>query len=970
LGYNSLSDISSVNELTNLKELDLSGNQISVLPPLSELRSLTNLDVGSNGIRDISSLGSLVRLKTLAVNSNSILDVTPLANLTSLVELDLGSNDIFDISGLENLTNLVSLTCLENRIVSISPLRSLNQLSYLNLGRNRIADISVLKNLKQLVNLWLIGNQINDFSVIGELNNLTSLSIAENKVKDISFLKTLSALKKLHVQSNSIKNIGVLSTLEDLQEVNLSNNQIKSIAALKNLKKLTTLDLMSNPISVLPKWIVELDLAIRWYKYGYENNCITLFENPLKKPPIDIVKQGREAIIRYFKKIKREGIDYLFEAKLTLVGEGGAGKTSLQVRLLNSKAFLPKKDARTRGIKIYDWKFKHSKGQTHIAHIWDFGGQDVYYPVHRFFLTENSVFVLLASTRQTNHNFDYWIPTIYQFGGSSPIILGQTCHDGNKVPWNDLGYYLSNTNFTIIKNQSLPYHELNLIRKNEGLSKIKKTIIDQILQLPHYGKGVPVSWILIRNLLLEKSARNACISFETFKELCVNANPTAFRKQVDIEDCAQFLHSIGVILWYYNNDELKNWIVLQPEWAMNAVYKIIDDEDVQKRRGIILAKDFNRLWKEDCYEGMHHILKKMLEVFKIAFPKKHKKADYIIPARLLSMPIEQKWNNDEPFLSLEYKYDFMPKGMVNQVSAELSRFITADDQVWNNAVNFSNENDTATCQLEEDFYNRKISIKAKGRDARGFIMIMMNALKDITEGYKGVKPEIYVPCVCSKCIVSNKPTQFAYGDLLRWSADEESAKVYCNEGRESLPIESLLFNVGLASSKRNRNLDINKNTVRIFLASSVELREDREQFEVFVNRENKKLNKQGYFLELEIWEDFIDAMSRTRLQDAYNRAIVDCDIFISLFFSKVGKYTAEEFEQAFGQFRLTGKPFIYTYFKDDTQKMTQLNRDDINSKFDFEDRLKKLGHFPTIYKNMDDLKYQFKNQLDKILPLL
>ncbi|MCK7480153.1 MAG: hypothetical protein M0C28_24935 [Candidatus Moduliflexus flocculans] len=35
-----------------------------------------------------------------------------------------------------------------------------------------------------------------------------------------------------------------------------------------------------------------------------------------------------------------------------------------------------------------------------------------------------------------------------------------------------------------------------------------------------------------------------------------------------------------------------------------------------------------------------------------------------------------------------------------------------------------------------------------------------------------------------------------------------------------------------------------------------------------------------------------------------------------LFFTKVGQYTAEEFETAFGQFKATRKPFIFTYFKD------------------------------------------------------
>ncbi len=61
------------------------------------------------------------------------------------------------------------------------------------------------------------------------------------------------------------------------------------------------------------------------------------------------------------------------------------------------------------------------------------------------------------------------------------------------------------------------------------------------------------------------------------------------------------------------------------------------------------------------------------------------------------------------------------------------------------------------------------------------------------------------------------------------------------------------------------------NTVNIFLASSAELKNDRKEFENFIGRENKSLQSKGIFLHLDIWEDFIDAISATRLQDEYNK---------------------------------------------------------------------------------------------------
>ena len=153
---------------------------------------------------------------------------------------------------------------------------------------------------------------------------------------------------------------------------------------------------------------------------------------------------------------------------------------------------------------------------------------------------------------------------------------------------------------------------------------------------------------------------------------------------------------------------------------------------------------------------------------------------------------------------------------------------------------------------------------------------------------------------------------------------------------------------------------------KIFLASSSELRGDRKEFEIFIHRKNKAWIDKGIFLELVIWEDFLDALSQTRLQDRYNEAIRECDIFVMLFFTKVGKYTNEEFETAFGQFKQTNKPFIFTYFKDAEITTGSVNKKDLMSLLAFQKKLDQLGHFYTVYKNIDELKLKFSSQLDKL----
>src|SRR5262245_50182349 len=104
-------------------------------------------------------------------------------------------------------------------------------------------------------------------------------------------------------------------------------------------------------------------------------------------------------------------------------------------------------------------------------------------------------------------------------------------------------------------------------------------------------------------------------------------------------------------------------------------------------------------------------------------------------------------------------------------------------------------------------------------------------------------------------------------------------------------------------------------TKKIFLASSEELRDDRRAFEIMVGRLNQQWRQRDFNFELVVWENFIDAMSREGLQKEYNRAVKQCDIFVMMFFTKVGRYTLEEFETAFAGMAVGTSPRIYTYFR-------------------------------------------------------
>lgn len=152
--------------------------------------------------------------------------------------------------------------------------------------------------------------------------------------------------------------------------------------------------------------------------------------------------------------------------------------------------------------------------------------------------------------------------------------------------------------------------------------------------------------------------------------------------------------------------------------------------------------------------------------------------------------------------------------------------------------------------------------------------------------------------------------------------------------------------------------------IKIFLASSSELLADRDAFEQYFLQQNNYFRKDGFYLEIIRWENLLAAMADPRLQNEYNKAIRDCDIFVSLFFNKMGKYTEEEFDVAYQQFLSAKKPLIYTFFKNESVANIENEVDSLKA---FKDKLTSLGHFPTNYKNCQDLKLQFNDQLKILL---
>lgn len=147
--------------------------------------------------------------------------------------------------------------------------------------------------------------------------------------------------------------------------------------------------------------------------------------------------------------------------------------------------------------------------------------------------------------------------------------------------------------------------------------------------------------------------------------------------------------------------------------------------------------------------------------------------------------------------------------------------------------------------------------------------------------------------------------------------------------------------------------------IKIFLASSRELDPERVKFEIEIYRKCKAWYNKGIFLHLDVWEDLSARLSADGSQSEYNKFVREADLFVFLAYSKVGMYTEEEFQNAFGQFKSTQKPFIFTYFKTPPP-----NAED--SLAHFKQKLKELKHFYGSFNDSNDLWNQFNKELERL----
>ncbi|BAY24777.1 Miro domain-containing protein [Calothrix sp. NIES-2100] len=826
--------------IKGVTELDLSGNRLTALPPeIGQLVNLRSLNLWGNRLRSLpGELGQLVNLQSLNLYNNRLRSLPgEFGQLVNLQSLNLYNNQLRSLPGeFVQLVNLQTLDLDRNELSSLpGEFVQLVNLQTLDLGRNELSSLP--REFVQLVNLQTLDLGSNQLSTLpeefGQLVNLQTLDLGSNQLSTLpgEFVQLVN-LQTLDLSDNQLSTLpGEIGQLVNLQTLYLGSNQLSTlpeeIGQLVNLQilylgknqlstlpgeigqlvNLQALDLSFNQLSSLPGEIgqlVNLRLLNLWGnqlsslpgEIGQLVNLQTLDleGNELITLPPEIRRNGLRAILNFYKQQLEQESEDLYEAKFLIVGEGGAGKTSLANKIQNETYELQPDEKSTEGIEVFRWDFRQPNGKDFRVNIWDFGGQEIYHQTHQFFLTKRSVYALVADTRKENTDFYWWLKVVELLSDNSPVLIIKNEKQDRQCEVNERELRGEFTNLEKVLATNLA--------TNRGLPEIKQAIQDYISKLKHVGTPLPKLWVKVRSAL-ENDSRNYIESHE-YEKLCRDHKLT---DRKDMLVLSGYLHDLGVCLHFQDDSTLKNYVILKPEWGTTAVYKVLDNENVVKNLGCFTQDNLKDIWKDDEYADMRDELLQLMMRFKLCYPIPNNPSNYIAPQLLDINQPDYTWEKSNNLI-LRYKYEFMPKGIITRFIVETHPWIEQQKLVWRSGVVLNK--DQTRAEVIENYNLKEIKIRVTGNRKKELLAVVTHELEKIHKSFERLQYNTLVPCNCQSCEGSTTPYSYPLENLYK-RLKAGRYQIQCENSYQMVDVRSLIDDVNLqpleANSKPNVQVD-------------------------------------------------------------------------------------------------------------------------------------------------------------------
>ena len=798
LGSNQLTELPEwLGSLTALTSLYLNSNRLTELPEwLGSLTAVTSLQLGSNQLTELPvSLGSLTALTRLNLSFNQLTELPEsLGSLTALTELNLSFNQLTELP--ESLGSLTALTSLQLDSIGLGALPewigNLTALARLDADSNQLAALpESLGNLAALTTFYLQNNQLTELpESLGSLTALTELHLNINQLTELpESLGSLTALTELHLEANQLTGLPEsLGSLTALTSLNLGGNQLTELPeSLSSLTALTSLNLEANQLTELPEWLGSLTAL----------TLIVLADNPLRSPLLEIAEESTAAVKAYLSLLADHPAE-LWKSKLIVVGEGAVGKTSL-IKAISGQEHNPNEPT-THGIRIVEIKLTDTPRSDTPMYLssWDFGGQDIYHATHQFFLSDRSLFLLLWNARQgwEQAKIPYWLDIIKARAPHSRVVLVATHSEGRPV---DLPLVdLRNSYSQIVASVSVENST------GEGIDALRQLMMQEAAGLPLMGSRWPSTWLTGVEAINAYGQQHA--TPEELYDLLYSAGVTDRSHQ---DYLLRALHLLGDILYFDEDEDLRDTVILRPQWVNTYIAKILDSPEVAIGQGLLTRLHERQLWF-DLDPGLRDRFLLMMERFDLSYRiTDDAKAASLVVERLPweSPSYQEQWAAainipGSREIRLQYQLNTLPPGVPTWFIAREHRYSIGVH--WRSGALLRHNTDPRVFGLiRAERQTKIVDLAVRGPVPQLFFSVLQDGFESTLSRYQGLEINRLVPCSCNQGdgTQAGQPClhQYQYDPLLR-RIEQHVPDVECELSFRKVNVADLLFGIAPTST--------------------------------------------------------------------------------------------------------------------------------------------------------------------------
>lgn len=383
----------------------------------------------------------------------------------------------------------------------------------------------------------------------------------------------------------------------------------------------------------------------------------------------------------------------IHEMKVIFLGDGGSGKSHIIARLLlDGKQTEDFPGLSTPGIRVQDKTYTMDGGDFRV-HFWDFGGQEILHSMHRLFLTNRTLYVVVLNVRDGNQDerARYWLHNVRSFATGSPVLLVLNMMDMNKnASVNERGLREMYPDLNEVVKLSALRDSRAEFEQNFHAALKRQIVAFGSVEMPFLP-----AWNRLKNTLQKMS--EPYIRGDEYRNLCDECGVTA--NDAVRRDLLHWFNNLGVSFCYQDSARLEDFVVLRPEWVTNAIYAIVWNAQRDASNGVISHSHIYRLLRtaQDRearvipaityrIEEIDYILQVMRK-FRLSF--RIDDETEFIPMLCIAdaSPIVYEYASDPDTLEFRMEYEYLPGNVLHRLMVELRRDLDLD-HVWRTGARF------------------------------------------------------------------------------------------------------------------------------------------------------------------------------------------------------------------------------------------------------------------------------------------